>query len=153
MTGAIHQKKASTFRMECRVSINIHATPEKIWALLTDAADFPRWNSTVTSIKGPIAQDQKLELRVPTSERTFSPKVTELVAPTRMVWSDGMAPMFKGERTFTLTPGADDTTDFEMVEVFSGVMLPMIKGSLPDFGPVFDRYALDLKKEAEGSNA
>ena len=37
-----------------------------------------------------------------------------------------------------------------MVEVFSGVMLPMIKGSLPDFGPVFERYALDLKKAAEG---
>ena len=59
--------------------------------------------------------------------------------------------MFKGERTFTLTPQTDGTTDFEMVEILSGVMLPMIKGSLPDFAPVFDRYALDLKKEAEGT--
>ena len=150
MTDSISQKKTSTFRLECRVTINIHATPEKLWTLLTNAADFPRWNSTVTSIKGSIAQGQKLELRVPISDRTFSPKVTELVPAKRMVWRDGMAPMFKGERTFTLTPRADGTTDFEMVEVFSGVMLPMIKGSLPDFGPVFDRYALDLKKEAEG---
>lgn len=149
-TDSISQKKASTFRMECRVSIRIHAPREKIWALLTNAAEFPRWNSTVTSIKGTIAQGQKLELRVPISDRTFSPKVTELVPATRMVWSDGMAPMFKGERTFTLTPRADGATDFEMVEIFSGVMLPMIKGSLPDFGPVFERYALDLKKEAEG---
>ena len=149
-TDSISQKKASTFRMECRVSINIHAAPERVWALLTDAADFPRWNSTVSSIKGSIALDEKLELRVPISDRTFSPRVTELVPATRMVWSDGMAPMFKGERTFTLTPRADGSTDFEMVEIFSGVMLPMIKGSLPDFGPVFDRYALDLKMEAEG---
>lgn len=149
MTDSISQKRASTFRSECRVSINIHATPQVIWALLTDAADFPRWNSTVTSIKGLIEQGQKLEIRVPISERTFSPKVTELVVDTRMVWSDGMAPMFKGERTFTLAPRSDGTTDFEMVEVFSGVMLPMIKGSLPDFGPVFDRYAHDLKNEAE----
>jgi hypothetical protein len=28
-------------------------------------------------------------------------------------------------------------------------MLPLIKGSLPDFGPVFERYASDLKREAE----
>jgi hypothetical protein len=70
-----------------------------------------------------------------------------------MVWSDGMAPMFKGERTFTLTPRADGTTELEMVETFSGLMLPMIKGSLPDFAPVFDRYARDLKKEAERSQS
>ena len=48
MTTTSCQKKASIFRMECRVSINIHAAPEKIWSLLTNAADFPRWNSTVT---------------------------------------------------------------------------------------------------------
>jgi hypothetical protein len=30
-------------------------------------------------------------------------------------------------------------------------MLPLIKGSLPDFGPVFERYASDLKSEAERS--
>ena len=149
-TDSISRKEESTFRMECRVSIRIHATPQEIWALLTNAGDFPRWNSTVTSIEGTIALGQKLKLRVPISDRTFSPKVTELVPPTRMVWRDGMAPMFKGERTFTLTPRGDGTTDFEMVEVFAGVMLPMIKGSLPDFGPVFERYALDLKKEAEG---
>jgi hypothetical protein len=28
-------------------------------------------------------------------------------------------------------------------------MLPMIAASLPDFGPAFDTYAADLKREAE----
>jgi hypothetical protein len=149
MTDSISRTMTSTFRTEVRVSINIRATPEQIWELLTNAADFPRWNSTVTSIRGSIAQGEKLELRVPISDRTFSPKVTELVPMARMVWSDGFAPMFKGERTFTLTAREDGTTDFDMVEIFSGLMLPMIKGSLPDFGPVFDRYAQDLKMEAE----
>jgi hypothetical protein len=36
-----------------------------------------------------------------------------------------------------------------MTEVFSGPMLPMIAGRLPDFGPIFERYAADLKAEAE----
>lgn len=142
-------KTSSTFRMECSVRCNIAASPKVIWALLTNAADFPRWNSTVTSITGEIAKGNTLALRVPVSERTFKPKVTELVPESRMVWGDGMAPMFRGERTFTLTPREDGTTDFSMVEVFSGIMLPMIKGSLPDFVPVFDQYAKDLKREAE----
>jgi len=139
--------------MECAVRCNIKATPATIWALLTNAADFPRWNTTVTSITGEIAMGNKLSLRVPISERTFSPKVTAFEPEARMVWSDGMAPMFKGERTFTLTPLPDGTTDFAMVEVFSGVMLPMIKGSLPDFVPVFEQYARDLEREAESRRA
>lgn len=39
--------------------------------------------------------------------------------------------------------------DFSMVEVMSGLMLPLIRGSLPDFGPPFEQYAADLKREAE----
>jgi hypothetical protein len=38
-----------------------------------------------------------------------------------------------------------------MKERFSGLMLPLVKGSLPDFGPVFERHANDLKREAEHS--
>jgi hypothetical protein len=37
-----------------------------------------------------------------------------------------------------------------MRETFAGVMLPMIRGSLPDFAPVFETYAQDLKRAAEG---
>ena len=105
------------------------------------------------AIDGDIAKGNKLALRVPASERTFTPKVTELVPERRMVWSDGVMPMFKGERTFTLTPLEDGTTEFSMVEVFSGVMHPLIKGSLPDFGAVFEQYAAELKREAERRGA
>ena len=143
-------KSATAFRMTCAVSIDIEAPPERIWDLLTNAADFPRWNSTVTRITGKIDAGEKLALEVPAAPgRTFKPKVTELEAGRRMVWSDGMAPMFKGVRTFTLAPRGDGTTTFTMEEVFSGVMLPMIKGSLPDFAPSFEAYAADLKREAE----
>lgn len=145
-------KTASAFRMECGVSINIKAMPKKIWSLLTNAADYPRWNSTVTSIEGEIGLGKKLALRVPIApNRTFKPKVIEFEPEKRMVWGDGASPMFRGRRYYTLTPRGDGTVDFSMVEVFSGLMLPMIKGSLPDFGPVFEQYALDLKRETERS--
>lgn len=150
MTQTKATKTATTLRMDCAVSITIHAAPEKIWALLTNAAGFPRWNSTVTSIAGTIAQGERLEVKVPAAPgRTFKPKVTELEAGRRMVWSDGMAPMFKGVRTFELVPQADGSTRFTMEESFSGIMLPLIKGSLPDFAPSFEAYAADLKREAE----
>jgi hypothetical protein len=148
-SGKATQTK-TTFRSECAVGVNIRAAPKTIWALLTNAADFPRWNSTVKGVEGPIALGSKLALRVAVApERVFKPKVTQFEPEKRMVWSDGAAPMFKGVRTFTLTPRDDGSTDFSMIEVLSGVMLPMIKGSLPDFGPPFETYAADLKREAE----
>ena len=142
------EKTESAFRMSYGVSIDIAAPPAAVWARLVDAKAFPSWNSTVTSIEGTIAKGEKLAIKVPVSDRTFTPRVVELEPEKKMVWADGMAPMFRGERTFTLAPGASGTT-FSMVETFAGLMLPMIKGSLPDFRPVFDRYAADLKRAAE----
>lgn len=143
------QKVSSPFRDECAIAINIRAPATRIWTLLTHATDFPRWNSTVTAIEGTIALGHKLELRVPISNRTFTPTVIRFEPPTCMVWSDGFAPMFKGVRTFSLEQRTDGSTDFSMVEVFSGVMLPLIRRSLPDFAPVFEQYAKDLQHEAE----
>lgn len=145
-------KTETAFRMECRVLCEIQASPERIWALLTDAEGFARWNSTVTSIEGAIALGQTLKLKVKTdSKRTFSPKVTAFEPNVAMQWSDGFAPMFRGVRTFKLTPKGAGVTEFTMSEVFHGLMLPMIKGSLPDFVPVFETYAADLKRAAEES--
>lgn len=142
-------KTEATFRMSYTVSREIQAPPERVWALLTDANQFPSWNTTVSSIRGPIALGTKLAIQVPVAPgRTFTPKVTAFEANRRMEWSDGMAPMFRGVRTFTLTPTASGTR-FEMTETFAGLMLPMIKGSLPDFRPVFDTYAADLQRAAE----
>jgi hypothetical protein len=142
----------SAFRLQYAVSARIAAAPEVLWRRLTDAAGFPSWNSTVTRIEGEIALGQKLALTVPVAPgRTFTPSVVGFEPNQRMVWADGFAPMFKGERTFTLTPQADGTTEFAMVEVFAGVMLPLIKGSLPDMVPVFETYAADLKRVCEAS--
>lgn len=75
--------------------------------------------------------------------------VSDVVPNERMTWTGGFAPIFKGVRTFTLRPRDDGSTDFAMEERFSGLMLLFVKGSLPDFGPVFASYAKDLKREAE----
>jgi len=142
-------KTRHAFSMTCGVEVNIRARAERIWRLLTDAQDFPRWNSTVTSIEGQIREGERLRLRVPGTDRTFTPRISGVVPRERMIWTGGFAPVFKGVRTFELKPRDDGSTDFAMRERFSGLILPFLKGSLPDFGPVFARYARDLKQEAE----
>jgi hypothetical protein len=137
------------FFMMCGVTLNIHAPAERIWGLLTDAKGFPRWNSTVTAVDGQIREGERLRVNVPGTNRTFTPRVSGVVANERMTWTGGFSPVFKGVRTFELMRCQDGSVDFAMTERFSGLMLPLARRSMPDFGPVFERYADDLKREAE----
>jgi len=59
--------------------------------------------------------------------------------------------MFKGVRTFKLAPDGNGRTWFSMKEEFTGLMLPMVVSSLPDFAPIFETYAEDLKRAAESA--
>ena len=137
------------FSMECAVELPIHAAAPVLWRLLTDPGGFPHWNSTISRIEGEIREGQRLRLHVPGTSRTFTPTVSGVVANERMTWTGGFAPVFKGVRTFVLTPRTDGGTEFAMAERFSGLILPLVRRSLPDFGPVFECYANDLRREAE----
>jgi hypothetical protein len=142
----------SLFRRECAVTADIAATPARIWQLLTDAGDMTRWNSTLTSMEGIIGPGGKVRMEVPEAPGTvFEIGVTTFTPPREMVWTQGNPVMFRGVRTYHLTPIAGGLTRFVMTEVFSGLVLPMAAGRLPDFKPIFERYAADLKAEAERS--
>lgn len=148
--NGIANTTATTFRRTTAIECRIQAKSEIIWAMLTNANDFPRWNSTVTSIEGPIQQGQKLAIKVKLDpKRIFKPKVNVFEPNAKMTWEDGQAPFFKGVRTFTLTPQTDGSTHFSMVETMGGIMFPMAAKSIPDFKATFEQYVKDLKKEAE----
>ena len=120
---------------------------------MTDARDFPRWNSTVTAVEGEIRDGQRIRIHVPGTDRTFTPLVSNVVPNVRMTWTGGLAPLFRGVRTFELMMQPGGSTAFVMQERFSGLMLPIVGGAMPDLGPVFERYAADLKHEAERTDA
>ena len=134
-----------TFSRETSVSINIQADPAIVWTLLTDAADFPRWNSTVVSLTGEIKMGQKIELKSTLDEkRTFKLQVKEVEPEKRMVWGDG-----KGSRVYTLTKGQGGTTTFAMTEKIGGFFFPLYAKYIPSFDESFEQFAADLKQEAE----
>jgi hypothetical protein len=143
------KSSATTFEMQTSVATNIKAPADRIMGLLTDSKNFTKWNSTVVSVDGDIKKGETIRLVSKLDpKRTFKLKVAEQT-PTTLIWKDGFAPMFTGVRTFELQAKPDGSTDFTMTEVFKGIMLPMIKGSLPDFKENFEQYAADLKNESE----
>ena len=149
MTQLTVTRNRGVFSLLYGVEVNIHASPAILWRILTDAKGFPSWNSTVTGIEGEIREGERIRLSVPGTERKFTPTITDVIPQERMTWTGGFAPVFKGVRRFVLRSRADGSTDFIMEERFAGLVLPLVRGSLPDFGPVFTAYANDLKREAE----
>jgi len=134
-----------TFSRETSVSTTIFADPAIVWALLTHASDIPRWNSTVTSVKGEIKEGETIELKSTLdAKRTFKLKVKEFVPEKRLVWGDAM-----GNRVYTLVKGDGGGVHFSMTEKIGGPLFPLFAGAIPSFDESFERYAADLKKEAE----
>jgi hypothetical protein len=133
------------------VKRSIAASPEAIWELLTDAGSYPRWNPAVLGIEGEIAEGERIKLTsIVNPDREFKLNVSDVDAPRSMVWSDGMPlGLFKGVRTFRLTPEANGSTEFFMEEVYSGLMAPLITKSIPDMTESFEIYGDSLKAEAE----
>ena len=135
----------TTFSRETSVSTAIQADLSIIWALLTNAADIPRWNSTVTSIKGNIREGETIELKSTLDEkRTFKMKVKEFVPEKRLVWGDA-----QGNRVYTIDKGAGNNVRFTMTEKIGGPLFPLFAGFIPSFDESFEQYAADLKREAE----
>jgi hypothetical protein len=136
---------------EFAVKASIRATPERIWALLTDGAGYVRWNNTVQKVEGKIALGEQVTLYPKINPgRAFPVKVAEFQSPRRMMWTSGMPlGLFKGERTFVLTPSANGEVEFSMREAYTGLMAPLISRSIPDLKPAFDEFASDLKRAAE----
>lgn len=135
----------STFSRATSVSININADPSIIWALLTNASDYPRWNSTVTSIEGNIKDGETIKLKsYLDAKRTFKLKIKEFNASNKLVWGDAM-----GNRVYTLSKNENGGTTFTMHEKIGGPMFPLFAKMIPPFDESFEKFANDLKKEAE----
>jgi hypothetical protein len=134
-----------TFSRETAVSIDIQAGKSIIWALLTNASDYPRWNSTVISIDGTIAKGEKIQLKSTLDpKRVFKLSVKEFEGDNKLVWGDAM-----GKRIYTLKSIGNGLTNFSMNEKIGGPIFPLFAKMIPSFDKSFEQFASDLKKEAE----
>jgi uncharacterized protein YndB with AHSA1/START domain len=86
----------------------IRATPESVWAILTDGPGYTHWNPEISRIDGRIALGEKIKAHVVLhggKVQQVTVRVTALEPPRRMVWTAGLPlGLFTGRRTFSVTP-------------------------------------------------
>lgn len=149
MLSTISNGKALTnkklFSRETAVSIDIEADKSIIWALLTHAADYARWNSGIISIDGNIAPGESILLKAKLDpKRVFKLRVKEFQPESKLVWGDAM-----GKRVYTVKNLDNNRVNFTMSEKISGPLFPLFARMIPSFDQAFEQFARDLKQEAE----
>lgn len=134
-----------------QVTTTIACAPEAIWSVLMDTTSYPEWAVGTHRLEGEFRQGGVLKLfTVSKPHKAMSLTVRQLVAPITFTLSGGLPlGLFKGTRTFTLTPQPDGTTEFHMREVFTGPLGPLLGRMLPDLTPSFEAYAAGLKNRCE----
>jgi hypothetical protein len=129
----------------------VSASPDRVWATLCDGGRWPEWDSGVDAVEGRIAPGEKLTIRSQAAPgRAFPVTVTCFEPPHRLQFSGGMPlGLFRGVRTYDITPAPDAGTAFRVREEYTGPLLGLIWRTMPDLGPSFSRFARGLKSRVE----
>lgn len=142
--------------VELNSEIEIKASPETVWKLLTDISRFPEWNPFIRWLKGELKVGQKLAVFIqPSGARgmEFKPVVLKVETNRELRWLGRlMFPgLFDGEHIFQIEPLGDGRVRFRQREIFSGVLVPLLKKSLDtDTRRGFNEMNQKLKELAEG---
>jgi len=136
-----------------QASIQIAATPQQVWAVLTDLPGYSRWNPFIVSARGDVRVGAALTNRMhdATGDTTFTPTVL-IAAPGRELrWIGRVGPggIFDGTHTFTIKQIGPGRVLFTQREDFTGVAIPFFEHRLhADTLPQFRAMNAALARQA-----
>ncbi|GAB2968415.1 SRPBCC family protein [Saccharothrix stipae] len=119
-----------------RASIEIDATPDEVWSVLTDLDAYDEWNPFIVSSSGTVEVGATLTntMRDATGETTFTPTVLTVTPGRELRWQGkvGLGAVFDGEHSFLIEPVRPGRVRLTQTEHFSGVLVPFFRGQLHD---------------------
>ena len=135
---------------ELKTSITIQATPQEVWAVLTNFEEYPSWNPYIKSLTGNVKVGQKI--KVDLGKMKFTPKVLVFEDNSEFKWSGHLLfpGVFDGKHRFQLLDNGDGTTTFIQSEEFKGILVPLFKKKLLTETKVdFEKMNLAIKQKVE----
>ncbi len=134
--------------------IIIEAASEKVWQVLTDFENHPKWNPFIRSISGGNKEGEKLivSLKLPEGKgMTFHPRILKFEPGKEFRWKGklGLPGIFDGEHYFILEEISAKRTRFIHGEKFSGLLVPLMGNILEKTKDGFMLMNKSLKKECE----
>jgi hypothetical protein len=139
---------------ELHSQIEINASAERVWGILTDFASYPQWNPFIRRIIGELKVGERLEVRLePPDSRgmTLRPTVLSAEPHRQLRWLGHLLVpgLFDGEHTLATEPLDENRVRFVQHEVFKGVLVPLVARSLANTLRGFEEMNGALKEQAE----
>ena len=141
---------------ELRTEIQIKATPEKIWSVLTDFKKYPEWNSMIKSFEGKLAEGEKVTVKLQqpgSSAMTFKPTIKQVIPNKTFRWQGHLLVpgLFDGEHIFEIIEHGTGVCTFIHRENFKGILIPLFKKMIEmNTKQGFQSMNEALKKRCEG---
>ena len=114
---------------ELRTEIEIQASPEKVWQILTDLAKYPEWNPLITRAIGKATVGARVDITVPSGSKEMILHCTVAKAePNReLCWKYHviLPNLFRGEHSFIVEPMGTNRVRFVDREIFNGLLVPL----------------------------
>jgi hypothetical protein len=143
---------------QLRTSIDVAATPERAWQVLTDVAAYPLWAPALTGAAGAFADGGRVTFRFPPGflllRSTVPARVLEVIPCRRLRFGLrfarlGMPGLLDTEHTLTIDP-QDDGVRLWLEIRFRGLLLPIMRRKLNrDRVPTFGTLPAALKARIE----
>jgi hypothetical protein len=135
-------------------TIQIDASPQAVWAVLTDLARYAEWNPLFREASGEVAVGSRITLRSvhPANGRmmTIKPKITVANPDAELRWVSSLPGIINGEHRFALTPVAGGTR-LEQSETFAGLLSMFSGKTFTNAEASFRELNEALKARAESS--
>lgn len=144
--------------MEIRTQITINATPDKVWAVLTDFENYYNWNPFIKSITGKpnVGSQIAVSIEPPQGKiMTFKPTVLVFERNKEFRWIGRLLfkGVFDGEHKFELIDNGNGTTIFNHSETFKGILVGIFKKQLEsNTRKGFELMNESLKKYVESND-
>jgi hypothetical protein len=121
--------------MELTTEIEIYASDQQVWHVLTDFASFPQWNPFIRQASGSLSVGSRLTVRFQppgTNGMTFRPTVRTVEPKRELRWlGHFLIPgLFDGDHRFMIEPLTDQQVRFIQQERFEGLLVPLLTHQL-----------------------
>lgn len=120
---------------ELHTQIDIEATPETVWNIITDLDKYSEWNPFIVEANGDIAVGRKLTNRMQPpggKAMTIKPAVTAVEPAQTFEWLGhfGVSGVFDGRHRFELQTTPSGGTRLLHSEQFDGVLVRFLRKTL-----------------------